>query len=70
VGRGLCGGCKQRHRREGTISEFGYVRAERIAEYAALLDGGLDPAEAAARVGVSRRTGHRYEAALREAVSR
>lgn len=66
-GRGLCFGCRSRSVRDGTISEYGYTRADRLADYVKLRRGGLGPARAAARIGVTERTAHRYEAALREA---
>jgi hypothetical protein len=66
--RGLCGACSQRSRLDGTISDYGYTRALRLADYAWLrLEAGCTLREAAARVGVSERTALRYEAALREA---
>lgn len=64
--RGLCGKCTGRHRRDGTIGEFGWTKTERLAEYATLR-AGLTQVQAAARVGVSTRTATRYEAALRQA---
>ncbi len=62
--RGLCNPCIHARRRDGTITEFGWTRADRLAEYAALRRDGLAIAGASARAGVSRRTGERYEAAL------
>lgn len=64
-GRGLCGGCKKRHRLDGTLSQYGYVKADRLADYAGLREE-LGMRGAAARVGVCVRTAHRYEATLRE----
>ncbi len=64
LGRGLCNACRWRHRDDGTIAEFGYVKADRVADYARFRLGGLGLAQAAARVGVSKRTGERYEAEL------
>lgn len=66
--RGLCAACRKRHRKAGTIGEFGQDRAGRLAEYAALRPG-LSVAEAAAQVGVAKRTAERYEAELRKAVA-
>jgi ribosomal protein S14 len=62
--RGLCNTCVHAHVGDGTITEFGWTRADRLAEYAALRRDGLGVAEASARAGVSRRTGERYEASL------
>ena len=63
-GRGLCEGCRKRCRLDGTLGQYGYLRGDRIADYAALREA-LGMREAAARVGVTVRTAHRYEAALR-----
>lgn len=71
-GRGLCGGCKTRHRRDGTIKGYGWVKADRLAELAALPPlhdgpenvpppGYITAAQAAERLGVSRRTIERYK---------
>ena len=65
-GRGLCEPCRKHCRNDGTIAEYGYVRADRLADYTALREA-LGMRGAAARVGVTVRTAHRYEAALREA---
>ena len=64
LGRGLCGTCHSRHARDGTLTEYGYVKADRIAEYARLRDSGHTVASAAGRVGVTVRSGQRYEAEL------
>ena len=64
-GRGLCAWCKKAATADGTIGQYGYVKADRMADYAELR-ASLGAAEAARRVGVSRRTAHRYDAALRE----
>jgi hypothetical protein len=64
--RGLCRACEKRHERAGTIADWGWTKAERLAEYRQARAGGLSPHQAAARVGVTRRTAWRYEAALRE----
>lgn len=64
IRRGLCRPCVREHVRDGTITEFGWTRADRLAEYAALRRDGLGVAEASERAGVSCRTGWRYEAAL------
>jgi len=67
--RGLCMSCQTRHVREGDLSEWGYVRADRLAEFADLRRGSVPVTEAAARVGVSARTGQRYERDLRQAAA-
>jgi hypothetical protein len=64
LGRGLCGTCREERRRDGTIAEFGYVKADRVADFARYRLGGVGVAGAAGRVGVSLRTGWRYEAEL------
>lgn len=66
-GRGLCDGCRKRHRRAGTISEYGWLKADRIALYREARGKGLSVEAAAVKAGVAERTGWRYEAALREA---
>ena len=62
--RGLCASCYVTRFRNGTLGEFGYLKADRMADYARLRLNGAAQAEAAKRVGVSRRTGERYEAEL------
>ena len=59
--RGLCEKCRAQARRDGTLASFGYVKADRLADYAALRPAFSVPV-AAARIGVSERTGWRYEA--------
>ena len=63
--RGLCSTCTQTHAADGTIGEYGHVKADRIAEYAPLRPA-LTVTAAAARIGVSRATATAYEAALRK----
>jgi hypothetical protein len=63
--RGLCDACRSRCRRDHTISEWGQVRADRAAEYAAWRRAGASVGSAAVYAGVSKRTGERYEAGLR-----
>lgn len=65
--RGLCETCRWRYRSDGTITEFGYVKADRIADYAARRRAGASVPVAAARTGVCERTGWRYEAELKDA---
>jgi hypothetical protein len=62
--RSLCGGCRGRHRRDGTIGDWGWVKADRVREYASLRRLGDSVPVAAVRTGVSVRTGWRYEAQL------
>jgi hypothetical protein len=62
--RGLCRPCAERCTRDGTLGGYGYVKADRVADFIRLRLGGADLAEAARRVGVSERTGWRYEAEL------
>ena len=72
-GRGLCCTCRAQARRDGTLEDYGYVKADRIADYAATRaswvrgGGGLrHPTipEASRAAGVGGRTGQRYEAEL------
>ena len=62
--RGLCVSCRDRHGDNGTLSDYGYVKSDRLAEYRRLRLGGLNITEAAKWIGVSRRTAGRYEASL------
>jgi len=62
--RGLCHSCALRATEDGTIRDYGWTRSERLAEYAGLRREGLGIAAASARLGVCKRTGERYEAAL------
>lgn len=64
--RGLCTGCQRSAEADGTISDYGWTRADRLAEFAGLRGRGLSVAEASARAGVTERTGWRYETALRD----
>jgi hypothetical protein len=65
VCRGLCNPCRQHHRNAGTIADFGYVKADRLADYADLRRT-HSVAAAARRLGLSERTGWRYEQELRD----
>jgi hypothetical protein len=66
--RGLCHPCRDSHLYAGTIEQFGYVKADRLADYDWLTRGcGESLPVAAARIGVSERTAWRYEAEIREA---
>lgn len=62
--RGLCSRCYDRHLRYGTLDGFGYMKADRMADYARLRAGGADVPTAAARLGVTARTAWRYEGEL------
>ena len=62
--RGLCQPCVRSATLDGTIEDYGWTRADRLAEYAALRNAGLTIRQAAERTGVSRRGGDRYEADL------
>jgi hypothetical protein len=59
--RGLCVACRSQARRDGTLDDFGYVKADRLADFTALRRS-CSVAVAAARLGVCERTGWRYEA--------
>jgi hypothetical protein len=59
--RGLCGRCRAQARRDGTVDDFGYVKADRLADFTELRRS-CSVAVAAARLGVCERTGWRYEA--------
>ena len=63
--RGLCHACRKRNSACGTLGEFGYVKADRLADYALRRSRGTPLADAAAWVGVSERTAWRYEAELK-----
>ena len=67
LARGLCSRCRSWHRTHGTIGDYGYVKADRMADYARLRLNGHDVGPAAALVGTSKRTAERYEAELRDA---
>lgn len=62
--RGLCVSCWSRHDSAGTLANYGYTAADRRRDFARFRRGGLSIAEAAARVGVTYRSGQRYEARL------
>jgi hypothetical protein len=65
-GRGLCHSCYARHQHDGTLAQFPSFKAARAEDYAWLrTQCGTTISEAAHRVGVSTRTGWRYERALR-----
>lgn len=64
--RGLCGSCADRHFKDGTIADYGWTRADRLAEYSGLLRQGLTPGEAAERMGICRETAYKYGRALRQ----
>jgi hypothetical protein len=67
VSRGLCGNCRRLCHDDGTLTEFGWTKTERITEFAKARgirrpDGTYPPVgAAAAAAGVSERTGQRYE---------
>lgn len=60
--RGLCDMCRHRCRRDHTITQWGEVKADRLAVYAPLRAAGVSVEVAAWEAGVSVRTGYRYEA--------
>lgn len=61
LGRGLCGACRSKCSRDGTLTDYGYTKADRAAEYAQHRAAGLSIREAAERTGVTYRSGQRYE---------
>ena len=61
--RGLCSWCYKGRGRDGTLGQYGWVRADRLAEFGQLRDRHYPVEFAGARVGVSSRTAWRYEAA-------
>lgn len=67
VTRGLCDACRWLCRQDGTITQWGYVKADRLADYARLRWNGAPVPAAASRIGVSERTAWRYEAEIRSA---
>jgi hypothetical protein len=67
--RGLCGVCYTRARDHGAVAKWGFVKADRLAEYAGLREAGASVESAAWDAGVSVRTGQRYEAELRAAAA-
>ena len=62
--RHMCKPCYQRlwRRDDGSLEQFGWVRADRLAEFGQLRDRQYSVEAAGARVGVSARTAWRYEA--------
>lgn len=69
-GRSLCCACHQWHRKNGTLGKYPPLHTwletlSRIAEFGELRAAGLSVAKAAARVGVTKRSGERYEHRLR-----
>lgn len=62
--RGLCNSCRAVCRRKGTSAEFGYLKPDRMTDYAYRRRNGDCIALAAERIGVSKRTAERYEAQL------
>jgi hypothetical protein len=65
--RGLCNPCRKTCHDDGTIGDYGYVKADRMADYACRRLNGDSIAAAAVRLGISKRTAERYEAQLRDA---
>lgn len=65
--RGLCFSCIKRCQRDGTLGEYGWLKADRLAVYREARAKGLTVEAAADKASVTKRTGWRYEAALREA---
>jgi len=70
--RGLCSPCRRRHREDGTLSDYGYVKADRFSDYVLIRPERVAERELAAfiraaarRLGVSERTAWRYEADFR-----
>ena len=67
LARGLCSRCRSWHRTHGTIGDWGYTKADRMADYVVLRRSGYGVGEAAGLVGTCKRTAERYEAELRTA---
>lgn len=65
LGRGLCGGCRTTCSRSGTLTSYGYTKADRKADYARERARGLTIREASERTGIAERSGQRYEAERR-----
>ena len=65
--RELCSTCHDICRRYGGLAEYGWVRADRLAEFRVLRERRYPVEMAGARVGVSASTAWRYEAALKQA---
>ena len=61
--RGLCSWCCHLRTLDGTLGQYGWVRADRLAEFRELRERHYPVELAGARVGVSARTAWRYEAA-------
>ena len=66
LGRGLCAGCRGTCSRNGTLTQYGYAKADRKADYARHRAHGLTIREAAERTGITERSGQRYEAEHRK----
>lgn len=64
ITRGLCDSCRHKYERGGTITEWGYIKTDRLEDYAWLRRSGEPVPVAASRVGVSERTAWRYEGEL------
>ena len=69
VTRRLCPSCRGQCRRAGTVEDWGYLKPDRLADFTVLRARGYRPAVAAVRLGLSARTGYRYEAELRGAAA-
>lgn len=65
--RGLCPACLTASRLDGTLAEYGWTYADRLAEYAQMRANRVARAECARRLGVCDRTATRYEKALADA---
>ena len=61
--RELCTTCHVHCTLDGTLGQYGWVRADRLAEFRELRERHYPVELAGARVGVSARTAWRYEAA-------
>ena len=59
--RGLCRTCRGRAAKYGSLQEWGYVKADRLTEYQEMRAAGYTAGQSAWTVGVSERTGQRYE---------
>ncbi|MFB4276073.1 hypothetical protein ACBJ59_12315 [Nonomuraea sp. MTCD27] len=69
-GRSLCHSCYHWHHANGTLGKYPPLRTwlatlARIEDFAELRRGGLSVRAAAARVGVTKRSGERYERRLK-----
>ena len=62
--RGLCHSCRTTCQANGTIGEYGYVKPDRLEDYAYRRGQGDSPGTAAGRLGISKRTACRYETQL------